>query len=310
MVSYKYRDRGTSIYRLNSWCKLTWMGSIVILALVFDNPFYLLLLFLATLPMVLSAKVMREWASLMKFSLFLGLMIIVMNALLSNRGMDVLWQSPVSLPLMGTIRITLQAIVYGIGQSLRLMTILSAFTLLIFTIEPDDLLLSMRKLKLPYKAVLVFSLATRFVPVLMNDAQTIIDVQRCRGVEFDRGKWFSRVKKYVMVMVPLLSNSLDRGVQVAEAMESRAFGSGQDRSFYREVQITSSDKMILAAAALPCFTGIYMCYLGQGEYDYYPILGSLSLSSFEVVMVLVLMLLLNLGFFLMYLRRKVLIDQD
>jgi len=46
---------------------------------------------------------------------------------------------------------------------------------LTLTIHPDDLMLAMIKLKLPYKSVLVTSLATRFVPTLVDDVERITD---------------------------------------------------------------------------------------------------------------------------------------
>ena len=308
MVSYKYRDKGTAIYRLHPWCKLAWIASVFVLALLFNNPLYLLLFFLSTLPLVLAAKVGREWASLLKFFLFLCLLIIVINALVSNRGSHVLYQASFAIPIMGTPKITLEAILCGVGNSLRLLAIISAFTILMFTIHPDDLMLAMIKARLPYKSVLVTSLSTRFVPALIDDAQCITDVQKCRGLEFEKGGRIQKAKNYMAIGIPLLSNSLDRAVQVAEAMESRAFGSGQNRTFYKELKISRFDAITLACALLPCVVGIAMRCLGQGVYEYYPVLQRISFSHREAIMLIGLVLLLNGLFILAPLKRKVDLD--
>ena len=93
--------------------------------------------------MKISGKVWREWASLMKLSLYLALLIIVINALVSYEGSHVLYQFSFKLPLLGTPRITFEAIIFGIGNALRLLAIMSAFAVLTLTIHPDDLMLAM-----------------------------------------------------------------------------------------------------------------------------------------------------------------------
>ena len=151
MVSLRYQDKGTVIHGLNPFCKLLWIINVLVFALIFNNPIYILLLFLSTLPLIIIARVTKEWASVMKFTFFLCLAIIIINALVSQHGTHLLFEAPFHLPVIGTPVITLEAIFFGIVMSLRILTIISAFTLITFTIHPDDLMISMIKLKVPYK---------------------------------------------------------------------------------------------------------------------------------------------------------------
>jgi energy-coupling factor transport system permease protein len=215
--SFRYRDKGTPVHKLNPFCKLAWIVSILVLALILDNPLFLLLLFLSTLPVVGAARVWREWLPAMKFTLFLCPAIIIINALVSSHGTHVLFEAPFRLPVMGTPVITLEAIVYGAAMSLRLLAIISAFAILTFTVHPDDMMLAMIRMKLPYKSVLVTSLSTRFIPTLIDDIERITDIQRSRGLELDKGKLSQRIRSRSSIVIALLSNSLDRAVQVAEA---------------------------------------------------------------------------------------------
>jgi len=311
VIGYRYSDKHTAIHRLNPWCKLAWITSVFILALLFNNPLYLLLLFLSTLPLVLAARVWKEWVSFMKFFLVLCLLIIVMNALASNQGSHVLYQIPFEIPLIGAPRITSEAMICGAGNSLRLLAIISAFTMLTFTIHPDDLMLMLMKAKLPYKSVMVTSLSTKFVPALINDAQCIADVQKSRGLEFEKGGRVQKAKNYIMsIAIPLLSNSLDRATQAAEAMESRAFGSGKNRTFYKELTMTRLDVVALAFALAPAVLGISMRCSGQGGYEYYPVLQEISFTELEAIMLISLLLLLNMVFILAHLKRRFDLDQD
>ena len=290
MISFRYKNKETAIHGLNPFCKLGWVISIFVISLIINNPFHLLLIFLATLPVVMAARVWREWASVMKFAFFLCLAIIVINALVSSHGSHVLWQTPFQVPLIGTPGLTVEALLFGAGMSLRLLAVLSAFAILTFTTHPDDMMLSMIKMKLPYKSVLVTSLTTRFIPTLIDDVERISDVQRSRGLELDRGNLFQRIKSRMAIIIPLLSNSLDRTVQVAEAMESRAFGCGEGRTYYHEVKLSKCDVWILGASFLPLVTGIFIWWLGQGDYQYYPTLEEMSFGGFEGLMLALLVL--------------------
>ena len=93
-MSFRYREKGTAVHRLNPLCKLAWVISISVVALIFNHPIYLFWLFLSTVPWVIAARVWREWAASMKFTLYLGLMMVVINVLVSYHGSHILWQAP------------------------------------------------------------------------------------------------------------------------------------------------------------------------------------------------------------------------
>ncbi len=278
MISFRYRERRTPIHRLNPLCKLLWCAGILVLALILDHPLFLLLLFLSTLPLVFAAGVIKEWASFIRLALYLCIAIIIINALLSYSGAHVLYQAPFRVPVLGIPTITLEAVVFGVAMCLRLLAIISAFAVITLTVHPDDIMLAMIKLKLPYKSVLVTSLSTRFMPTLVDDAERITDVQRSRGLELNRGSLFKRMKNRIHIIMPLLSNSLDRTVQVAEAMESRAFGSGSNRTYYRDIKLNTIDVISLVLAFSPLAFGIFVSVSGYAAYRYYPALGALNLG--------------------------------
>jgi len=292
VINFKYQDKGTVVHRLNPLAKLAWVGGILILSLIFNNPLYILFLFIVVLSLVLVARIWREWASVMRLGLWLCISIIVINVLVSYHGSHVLIEAPFKLPVLGTPVITVEAIVFGAVMALRLLVIISAFTLLNITIHPDDIMSALLKMKLPYKSVLVTSLSTRFIPCLVEDIERISGVHRARGLELDRGNWLERLKNRAVITIPLLANSLDRAVQVAEAMESRAFGTGQKRTFYKEIKMTRMDAVTLAFCVLPFAFGILLRLTGYGDYQYYPTLETINIVSSEWLMLFIMVFLL------------------
>ena len=278
-LTLTYRPTDSDIHRLNPFVMLAWVTSVLAAAMTVQHPVLLCAVFLVTVPVALVARVGRQWMAMMRLVLWMSVAIIIINALVSQQGSHVLLTAGFRVPLLGTPRLTLEALIFGSAMALRLAAIISAFTLLNLCVHPDDLMRAAIKLRLPYRSVLVTSLSTRFIPVLMADARTIADVQRSRGLAFDRGGIIERIRNGGALILPLLSNSLDRAVQVAEAMESRAYGAPVRRTFYRYSPLTPVDVTALMIVLGGGLLLVVTRALGFAGYPYYPTLGELTMSS-------------------------------
>jgi energy-coupling factor transport system permease protein len=303
----RYQDRDTAIHRLNPAVKLAWGAAIIVLSLIFDHPLYVLVLLVAVALLVKSANVWRGWTPILKLSLWLGASIIVINALVSYHGNHVLVAAPFTLPVLGQPVITLEAIAFGAVMAVKLLVIISTFAFINLTVHPDDIMSVLLKMKLPYKSVLVTSLSTRFIPCLIEDVQRLNDAYRTRGVLLDKGNWFSRFKNRAGIIIPLLSNSLDRAVQVAEAMEARAFGTGQKRTFYKDIKVSGMDWVIMLFVLLPLGAGITMRVFNYGNYVYYPNLQAID-GGFTFLMPVILAILLLSVVPLAFIQRRLELD--
>ena len=93
------------------------------------------------------------------------------------------------------------------------------------TTSPDELEQIMKWMRVPRDVVFAFVTAVRFIPVVMLDAFQIMDAQKSRGLEFEKGNVLRRVRNLVPILIPLVVNSVIRSGELAEAMESRAYGS-------------------------------------------------------------------------------------
>jgi len=120
---------------------------------------------------------------------------------------------------------------FGLGlldallYSLRFLAIIASTSLFFVTTSPDELEQIMKWMRVPRDVVFAFVTAVRFIPVVMLDAFQIMDAQKSRGLEFERGNLIRRVRNLVPILIPLVVNSVIRSGELAEAMESRAYGS-------------------------------------------------------------------------------------
>jgi energy-coupling factor transport system permease protein len=137
----------------------------------------------------------------------------------------------------------------AVAASLRLLALTSAFFLFFCTTTPEDLGNALVQAGLPYVFAFVLSTSLQFVPVISRKAQHILDAQRSRGIPLEPG--LTALRHYPALMAPLLIQAFQLADELAEAMESRGFGSPH-RTFAVEYRLQWRDygSLLLAVAIL------------------------------------------------------------
>jgi energy-coupling factor transport system permease protein len=98
----------------------------------------------------------------------------------------------------------------------------------------------------------------RFVPVLAEEAQTIMDAQKARGLELEKGGLLKRIRNYVPVLIPLIVSAIRRSLELAEAMESRAWGATKKRTNLYLLKLHRGDFVLLAIAICVLAGAVYV----------------------------------------------------
>ncbi len=205
-------------------------------ALMFTNVFALITIFLFQIPLILMAKTSRKWLRSMRGGLFLGVFIFIMNF------------------IFGT------ALVLSIAFTLRFFTIMSAFSFFFMTTSADDLGLALEQIHVPYSISFTFTTAVRLVPTMAVDAQTVVDAQRSRGLELDKGNFMKRVRNYIPILIPLIISAIRRSVELAEALESRAFGATDHRTAIVTLKLHFADYLAIIGTILGLAVAIYVYF--------------------------------------------------
>ena len=99
---------------------------------------------------------------------------------------------------------------------------------------------------MPYEFAFAFTTAVRFVPVLAEEAQTIMDAQKARGLELEKGGLLKKIRNYIPVLIPLIVSAIRRSLELAEAMESRAWGATKKRTNLYVLKLHRGDYALLA----------------------------------------------------------------
>jgi energy-coupling factor transport system permease protein len=134
----------------------------------------------------------------------------------------------------------------AIAMTLRFIVLVESFSVFFLTTSPDHLSLALEQTRIPYEFSFAFTTAVRFVPVLAEEAQTIMDAQKARGLELERGNFLKRIRNYIPILIPLIVGAIRRSLELAEAMESRAWGSTKKRTNLYVLKMHRGDFILIA----------------------------------------------------------------
>jgi len=244
----RFSKGDSPLHRMDPRVKFLMTMVIFALAIAFFDLIPLAVIFVLQIPIVAYGRIWKEWLQSLKGGAVLAVIIFATNLL--------------SFYFFQGMHLTGDMVEYSLSLTLRFLCLITSFSLFFLTTSPDKLSLALEKAHIPYEFNFAFITAIRFVPVLADEAQTIMDAQRSRGLELDKGGFLSRIQKYIPVLLPLIINSIRRSLELAEAMESRAFGATKDRTNLYELKMSSNDYialiLIIAAVIIAIYARFYM----------------------------------------------------
>ncbi len=142
----------------------------------------------------------------------------------------------------------------------RFVAIVVSTSLFFITTSPDELEQVMKMFRIPRDVVFAFVTAVRFIPVMMLDTLQIMDAQKSRGLELEKGNLLRRVRNMIPILIPLVVNSVIRSGELAEAMESRAYGAVPEPTSLMEYRSTSADRVVALTAVVLFAVTAYSFY--------------------------------------------------
>jgi energy-coupling factor transport system permease protein len=228
----KFRRVYSPIHNLDPRMKFVYVCAVFVAAILFGEIIPLIVLFLMAIPFVLLAGVQKEWLRSLRGAAFLAVFIFVVN-IASNFFTS------------GYV-LTAVAVESSAAMTLRFVVLVESFSVFFLTTSPDHLGLALEQSRVPYEFAFAFTTAVRFVPVLAEEAQTIMDAQKARGLELEKGGFLKRIRNYVPVLIPLIVSAIRRSLELAEAMESRAWGATKKRTNLYALKLHRGDFALLA----------------------------------------------------------------
>ena len=156
------------------------------------------------------------------------------------------------------IRITDEGIKTAGFMTIRLVYLVLGSSIMTFTTTPNDLtdgieklLWPLRKIKVPvHEIAMMMSIALRFIPILLEEADKIIKAQTARGADLERGNIIQKAKAMIPILVPLFVSAFRRANDLAMAMEARCYRGGDGRTKMKPLAYRRRDYIAYATVVL------------------------------------------------------------
>ncbi|MEW6243243.1 MAG: energy-coupling factor transporter transmembrane protein EcfT [Bacillota bacterium] len=158
---------------------------------------------------------------------------------------------------IGPLTATWEGARQGAFMATRLVLLIMTTSLLTLTTSPialtdglELLLKPFARLGVPaHELAMMMTIALRFIPTLLEEAEKIMKAQMARGADFQSGNVVARAKSLVPLLVPLFVSAFRRADELAMAMEARCYRGGEKRTRMKELTLTTVDWIATAVFA-------------------------------------------------------------
>lgn len=153
------------------------------------------------------------------------------------------------------ITVTREGIQRGLFMTIRLVLLITASSLLTLTTSPMALTDGLERTLSPFRRVgvpahefaMMMTIALRFIPTLLEEADRTMKAQMARGADFESGSLVRRAKSFIPLLVPLFIGAFRRADDLAVAMEARCYRGGEGRTRFKVIRMGFRDYLASAA---------------------------------------------------------------
>ena len=250
----QYVPTGSLVHRLDPRSKLLWL-MLGIVALLTARGYWVnigLLLFILGL-VRLARLPLRYVLSSVRPALPIITLLAIMQVLFYAGPPGTVWLD------WGLVRISSGGVRLMMVSLLRFVDLLCLTSLLTNTTTSgaitqgiESLLRPLSAVGLPgHQAALIVSIALRFLPILGEQMEAIVQAQHARGALVEHGRWavVANARRAAQLIVPLLVDAYRRADELVLAMRARCYQGGAGRTYLVQLVFSGRDWLSLAAAA-------------------------------------------------------------
>lgn len=238
----QYLPGNTLVHRLDSRMKI--LLTVLYIALIFcvSSPvWYVIPLAYLLISARLSGLTLKRLLKSVKPLRFLLILTFVLNLCFSVG--DTVWLQ------WGVLKISKEGFFTALHFCMRLVFLVAGTSILTLTTSPvalsdgiEMLLRPLKKVHFPvHELAMMMTIALRFIPTLIEEADKIMKAQMARGADFESGNLFKRAKAMIPLLVPLFVSAFRRAGDLAMAMEARCYHGDEGRTRLRVLRYTRND---------------------------------------------------------------------
>ena len=271
-----FRPRQAPLQLASPLAAIAYLGSFAFVAFAFPSPLVLAAAGAAVVVAGLAAGARPALALAARFGITLGLAIVLVNVLVTDRGETILvrgWD----LPWLGQVNLTLESLTAGGTLALRILVVIAAFAVYSACVDPDRVLRLLRPLA--RRSALTATLVSRAVPLAAADLSRLREAGRLRGPAAAPASRAALARRVV-------TGALDHSVDAAATLELRGFSAAASpatRSKAAERGRSRHDRAFLLTGLATLMLAAAGRLAGAGGFEAYP---AIALDTDQVTLVL------------------------
>lgn len=240
----QYYEAHSVVHKCDPRVKILLMIVFIVFIFVSQNAFSLAFSAVAVLFVLLLSKVpMKLFLKNLKAIWMVLLFTAIINLFYSNNGKLIIsfW----------IVEITTGGVYRSVFMALRIVLLIFISSVLTYTTTPNSLTDAIERLLSPLKYIglknavhtfaMMMTIALRFIPTLIEEAEKIMNAQKARGADLENGSLVERVKALIPILIPLLISSVRRAYELAEAMECRCYNGGEGKTRMKQLTLSRTD---------------------------------------------------------------------
>lgn len=240
----QYYEAPSVVHKCDPRVKILLMIAFIVFIFISQNALSLAFSTVAVLFVIVISKVpIRLFLKNLKAIWMVLLFTAVINLFYSKSGN--------TLISFWIIHITTGGVYRSVFMALRIILLIFISSVLTYTTTPNSLTDAIESLLSPLKYVglkkavhtfaMMMTIALRFIPTLIEEAEKIMNAQKARGADLENGKLVERVKALIPILIPLLISSVRRAYELAEAMECRCYNGGEGKTRMKQLRLSVTD---------------------------------------------------------------------
>ncbi len=249
----QYFDSKSVIHKADPRIKIILLILVIVFIFVSQNFWGLGLAFFFILAIMLISKIpVKMYLKNLKAVLPILIFTAIINTFYG--------EGEVLFSIFGKLDVTLGGLERAGFTALRIILLIVASSTLTYTTTPNDLTDAIESLLSPLRFIglktavhtlaMMMTIALRFIPTLVEEAEKIMNAQKARGADLESGNLKDKIKALIPILIPLLFSAVRRAAELADAMECRCYNSGEGKTRMKQLRLHFRDFALTFIALL------------------------------------------------------------
>lgn len=238
--------------------RVLYLAWVFVMVSVLAHPLILSLIFLLTVAVVFASQLsLFDLLKAGRLGWFVaGVSWLLWIIFLRHQGQELLSLSAWSITVPGVLN--------GLSVAARIAAILLAFLVVFRSTSNRSVMTALYRLRVSVPFAMVIGITLRMIPQMQAEHATILEAQRSRGVEFNKGSLLGRMRKHTAYIIPLVLRALKITSDLSLAMEARAFDPYAKRTFSEVLEFDWLDVTLLVLMGIALAAALASRIMGYG----------------------------------------------